>query len=91
MFKLSWLTFSCPTVVITCPRLTAPVKGFFVKKSCGNVLNAACGVRCRVGYQLIGSSIRLCQDDGTWSGQEAKCIGKQTAFILHLHVYSHHA
>jgi CUB/sushi domain-containing protein len=68
--------FFCFNAVITCPKLTAPVKGFFVKKSCGNVLNAACGVRCRVGYQLIGSSIRLCQDDGTWSGQEAKCVGK---------------
>ncbi|XP_069692830.1 sushi, von Willebrand factor type A, EGF and pentraxin domain-containing protein 1-like isoform X3 [Periplaneta americana] len=62
--------------VITCPKLSAPVKGFFVKKSCGNVLNAACGVRCRVGYQLVGSSIRLCQDDGTWSGQETKCVVK---------------
>lgn len=77
--KFYWLfmfMFICSNAVMTCPKLTAPLKGFFVKKTCGNVLNAACGVRCRVGYQLIGSSIRLCQDDGTWSGQEAKCVGK---------------
>ncbi|XP_063230514.1 sushi, von Willebrand factor type A, EGF and pentraxin domain-containing protein 1-like [Bacillus rossius redtenbacheri] len=63
--------------VITCPELSPPRHGFFVKGSCGNVLNAACGARCRVGYRLAGSSIRLCQHDGTWSGEDAQCIVKK--------------
>nr|CAD7255736.1 unnamed protein product [Timema shepardi] len=62
--------------VISCRKLSPPVNGYFVKSSCGNVLNAACGVRCHVGYRLSGSSIRLCQEDGTWSGEDAECVVK---------------
>uniref|UniRef100_A0A1B0CMR2 Sushi, von Willebrand factor type A, EGF and pentraxin domain-containing protein 1 n=2 Tax=Lutzomyia longipalpis TaxID=7200 RepID=A0A1B0CMR2_LUTLO len=59
--------------IITCPKLTPPKNGYFVKhpQGCGNVLNAACGARCKSGYQLVGSSIRLCQQNGTWSGIKA--------------------
>ncbi|XP_053677965.1 sushi, von Willebrand factor type A, EGF and pentraxin domain-containing protein 1-like [Anopheles nili] len=66
-------------VAITCPELQAPQNGYFVMdpKPCSQVLNAACGTRCRPGYQLTGSSIRLCQENGEWSGTEAKCIMKQ--------------
>ncbi|GAB0087495.1 sushi, von Willebrand factor type A, EGF and pentraxin domain-containing protein 1 [Sergentomyia squamirostris] len=64
--------------VITCPKLEPPKNGYFVKhpQTCGHVLNAACGVRCKSGYQLTGSSIRLCQQNGTWSGNEPECILK---------------
>ncbi|KAB0799990.1 hypothetical protein PPYR_07870 [Photinus pyralis] len=59
---------------IKCPKLSPPEHGYFVrKKDCGNVLNNACGVRCEVGYTLIGSSIRLCQLSGTWSGDPPSC------------------
>lgn len=62
--------------VITCPQLDPPANGYFVKHptGCGHVLNAACGARCKSGYQLVGSSIRLCQENGTWSGSEASCV-----------------
>lgn len=60
--------------VITCPKVLPLQNGYFVKKKeCSTVLNSACGVRCNVGYTLVGSSIRLCQEDGTWSGQEPSC------------------
>lgn len=61
--------------ILQCPQLEPPENGYFVKhpNGCTNVLNAACGARCKSGYQLSGSSIRLCQEDGTWSGTEAKC------------------
>ncbi|KAK5644039.1 hypothetical protein RI129_007884 [Pyrocoelia pectoralis] len=63
---------SCET--IRCPKLSPPEHGYFVRKrDCGNVLNNACGVRCEVGYTLIGSSIRLCQLNGTWSGETPSC------------------
>lgn len=65
-------------VAVTCAELVAPPNGYFVMepKPCGRVLNAACGVRCRPGYELSGSSIRLCQENGHWSGTEAKCTRK---------------
>ncbi|XP_050100459.1 sushi, von Willebrand factor type A, EGF and pentraxin domain-containing protein 1-like [Anopheles aquasalis] len=65
-------------VAVTCAELVAPPNGYFVMepKPCGRVLNAACGVRCRPGYELSGSSIRLCQENGLWSGIEAKCTLK---------------
>ncbi|XP_055587381.1 sushi, von Willebrand factor type A, EGF and pentraxin domain-containing protein 1-like [Uranotaenia lowii] len=64
--------------VITCPELSPPENGYFVKhpNACGQVLNAACGTRCQSGYQLVGDSIRLCQEDGVWSGNEPKCVLK---------------
>uniref|UniRef100_A0A182PU12 Sushi, von Willebrand factor type A, EGF and pentraxin domain-containing protein 1 n=1 Tax=Anopheles epiroticus TaxID=199890 RepID=A0A182PU12_9DIPT len=66
-------------VAITCSELQAPENGYFVMepKPCSQVLNAACGTRCRPGYELTGSSIRLCQENGEWSGTEAKCTMKK--------------
>lgn len=29
---------------------------------------------CKSGYQLQGSSVRVCLSDGQWSGEEAKCV-----------------
>nr|XP_050859532.1 sushi, von Willebrand factor type A, EGF and pentraxin domain-containing protein 1-like isoform X2 [Vespula vulgaris] len=60
--------------VITCPKLKVPENGYLVKaNACSNVVNAACGIRCRIGFQLTGDSIRLCEKDGTWSGNEPQC------------------
>ncbi|XP_076046526.1 sushi, von Willebrand factor type A, EGF and pentraxin domain-containing protein 1-like [Oratosquilla oratoria] len=62
--------------VLQCPLLTPPENGFFVRNTCNNVVNAACGIRCDPGFRLEGSSIRLCKEDGTWSGGDAKCVMK---------------
>ncbi|XP_015834822.1 sushi, von Willebrand factor type A, EGF and pentraxin domain-containing protein 1 isoform X1 [Tribolium castaneum] len=60
--------------ILKCPKMSTPEHGYFVKKrDCGNVLNSACGVRCEVGYSLVGSSIRLCQKNATWSGDKPSC------------------
>ncbi|KAJ8305662.1 hypothetical protein KUTeg_016207 [Tegillarca granosa] len=61
---------------LTCPALTPPKSGYFVNDKCSNVFNAACGIKCRPGYELRGSSLRICQEDGTWSGKETECIMK---------------
>ncbi len=62
---------------LDCPPLIAPDNGFFAGGSCtANVLNAACGTRCRSGFRLEGSALRICLETGRWSGQEPKCAPK---------------
>ncbi|CAB3367991.1 Hypothetical predicted protein [Cloeon dipterum] len=62
--------------VSECPEMLAPKFGSFVR-DCPRVFNAACGVSCKTGHQLVGSSIRLCQSNGTWSGRPAQCRKKR--------------
>lgn len=62
--------------VIKCPLLPTPENAYFVSATCMNSMNSACGARCNPGYQLIGTSVRLCQEDGTWSGHEMECVCK---------------
>ncbi|XP_010084896.1 PREDICTED: sushi, von Willebrand factor type A, EGF and pentraxin domain-containing protein 1-like, partial [Pterocles gutturalis] len=59
--------------VVHCPELKPPENGYFVQNVCNNYFNAACGIRCKAGFDLVGSSIRLCQPNGQWSGSEATC------------------
>uniref|UniRef100_A0A8C3N918 Sushi, von Willebrand factor type A, EGF and pentraxin domain-containing protein 1 n=1 Tax=Geospiza parvula TaxID=87175 RepID=A0A8C3N918_GEOPR len=59
--------------VVHCPELKPPENGHFVQNVCNNYFNAACGIRCKTGFDLVGSSIRLCQPNGQWSGSEATC------------------
>ena len=60
--------------LLACPKMDPPPNGYFVKNACSSVFNGACGIRCNAGYKLIGSSIRLCQENGTWSGEQAQCV-----------------
>ena len=32
-----------------------------------------CSFTCNTGYELIGSSTRTCQSDGSWSGSDVAC------------------
>ncbi|XP_051818518.1 sushi, von Willebrand factor type A, EGF and pentraxin domain-containing protein 1 [Antechinus flavipes] len=59
--------------VVHCPALTPPEHGYFIQNICNNHFNAACGIRCHTGFELVGSSIRLCQPSGLWSGSESFC------------------
>ncbi|EFN77937.1 Sushi, von Willebrand factor type A, EGF and pentraxin domain-containing protein 1 [Harpegnathos saltator] len=62
---------------ITCPKLKVPDNGYLVKASaCSNVVHAACGIRCKIGFHLTGDSIRLCRKNGSWSGNEPQCLLK---------------
>uniref|UniRef100_A0ABM5FRU3 Sushi, von Willebrand factor type A, EGF and pentraxin domain-containing protein 1 isoform X2 n=1 Tax=Pogona vitticeps TaxID=103695 RepID=A0ABM5FRU3_9SAUR len=59
--------------VVHCPELHPPENGYFIQNVCNNDFNAACGIRCKTGFDLVGSSIRLCQPNGLWSGSETTC------------------
>lgn len=62
-----------------CPTLKPPENGYFIQNTCHNHFNAACGVRCHPGFDLVGSSILLCQPNGLWSGSESSCKGMRIA------------
>lgn len=71
------------SLVLKCQKLTVPEHGYFVKrKPCDTVRYTACGIRCEVGYTLTGTSIRLCQNNGTWSGDSPSCQGSYVAPIF---------
>ncbi|XP_055973137.1 sushi, von Willebrand factor type A, EGF and pentraxin domain-containing protein 1 [Sorex fumeus] len=59
--------------VVHCPALRPPENGYFIQNICNNHFNAACGVRCHPGFDLVGSSILLCQPNGLWSSSESSC------------------
>ena len=63
---------------IDCGRLLAPLNGSLF----GNLTVFPESIRfsCDVGFTMNGSSVRHCQANGTWSGDETICNGK---IILH--------
>jgi len=61
--------------------MTLPEHAYFVQGQCSNDINAACGIRCQSGYQLEGSSLRLCTEDAVWTGTDVTCHGQ---FQFHL-------
>ncbi|XP_043916972.1 sushi, von Willebrand factor type A, EGF and pentraxin domain-containing protein 1 isoform X2 [Protopterus annectens] len=67
---------------VHCPELQAPENGYFVQNICNNHFNAACGIRCRTGFDIVGSSIRLCQSTGQWSGVQPTCRVRKCPLLL---------
>ncbi|KAG8187122.1 hypothetical protein JTE90_004868 [Oedothorax gibbosus] len=55
-----------------CPRLQKPWNGQFVG-ACNRHVGAECHFACREPYRLVGSEVRLCRTDGTWSGRTSAC------------------
>jgi len=75
-----WIFFSPETFTISfviaavdCGQLTAPVNGtrFGTKTFFPNSMTFSCDE----GFDLIGSSRRTCQSNGTWSGSSTTCKG----------------
>lgn len=71
------LTEHCPpphcASAASCPALQAPADGkkFGTKYLVDHEVHFACDP----GFQLLGSSTRTCQANGSWSGQEPHCAG----------------
>ncbi|CAN8010379.1 unnamed protein product, partial [Ixodes pacificus] len=72
-----WNNAQSLALVVHCQKLRPPANGYLVNSDCGVVFNAACGFRCNPGYRLIGNSIRVCQQSGTWSGSDPVCEKKK--------------
>ncbi|XP_054716884.1 P-selectin-like [Uloborus diversus] len=55
-----------------CPRLQKPWNGRVIG-SCNGLVGAQCVFACREPYVLVGSSARVCREDGSWSGTNTAC------------------
>ena len=53
----------------------------------GRRFNDSVTVTCNDGYQYTGSTIRVCQGDGTWSGIDGICEGEIEFEMGYLSLY----
>ena len=63
-------------IVITCHSLIAFTNGRISCSLGGDGVpnpGETCTATCNVDYELIGSSTRICQNDGSWSGSDGTC------------------
>ena len=66
-------------MLVTCPSLTRPTNGMISCSLGGNNIpnvGENCTVTCNTGYELNGSGTRNCQNNGSWSGSDATCLGE---------------
>ncbi|GFQ98557.1 CUB and sushi domain-containing protein 3 [Trichonephila clavata] len=55
-----------------CPKLQKPWNGQIIGV-CDRYVGAECQFECRSPYRLVGSQVRTCRSDGTWSGRTSAC------------------
>ena len=67
-----------PIVDIQCDDISSPANGEMMSCSSGRVgvgyEGNTCGFKCNTGYELTGSSERICRSNGNWSGSPVSCI-----------------
>lgn len=61
-------------IAILCASLEAPPNGRVVQT--GVSVGSLATYSCNSPFQLVGSSTRQCQSDGSWSNGEPSCEGK---------------
>ena len=63
-------------LVVSCPLLSDPSNGM-INCSLGDdevpSYEDTCSFTCNTGYELTGSESRICQSNGSWSGNNAVC------------------
>ncbi len=67
----SWSDAAPTCEIIQCPDLKNPDHG--IKLGDDSTFGAVLEIACDVGYQLIGHASRICQSNGSWSGNDSIC------------------
>ena len=74
------MSFNCyrlplyPCAVVDCRGLNAVRNGDIIF-STGTTYTSVAQVTCHEGYELVGSSVRVCLDNGEWAGNPPICRG----------------
>ena len=66
-------------LLVFCPSLTAPSNGVISCMLGGDGdpnPDDTCTFTCNTDYQLMGSEMRTCGGDGSWSGDDAMCTSE---------------
>lgn len=64
---------SSPAIAVDCGPLSDPSNGQVALNSTLRASDA--NYSCSDNYTLVGATRRVCQDDGSWSGEEPVCEG----------------
>ena len=72
----TYFTFMLSLTVVDCRDLNAVMNGDLIY-STGTTYTSVAEITCHEGYELIGSSVRVCQDNGEWAGAAPICRGTQ--------------
>ena len=68
-----------PNTGVQCPTIDPPSNSGLEIAGPGGYEDVAT-YSCDTGFSLVGMSERSCQSDGTWSGSEPTCEGKNANF-----------
>ena len=66
--------------VVDCGPLTTPTNGT-VDLSGGTVYQSIAYYSCNIRHKLSGAATRICQADGTWSGNPPTCDGMHMVIV----------
>ena len=73
-----------PCSVVTCPALPTPSNG--TRQGCSGasteIYNTVCQFSCNPGFVSLGSPFRTCLQNGSWSGQDFVCQGKNIISVF---------
>ena len=60
--------------LVQCPEVNDPTNGCAFKEHLVRGIGDIVEYTCSSGYDLVGSYIRTCQPDGTWTKNTPQCI-----------------
>ncbi len=69
-----YMYYHLVTAVVDCGSLNDPTDGRVQLTT--TTYNSMAEYACNTGYNLNGSSIRTCREDGEWSGNQPTCQSK---------------
>ena len=60
--------------MIQCATLSNPTQGSVLTSDEGMVVGVEASYTCLEGFMLVGDEVRVCEEDGRWTGNEPSCV-----------------